>query len=426
MTGAADKSGRPIVVVTGMGVVTSLGIGVEDNWRKLTAGESGIRPISRFETEGLKTRIAGTVDFVPVEPFCGPALCERIGEMAAQEAVSQSRIGSRGRFPGPLFVAVPPNEVEWPQRQEMGALARGNDAFDYDNVLRAASTGAFKKYGSRFLFASIADRLAETFGTQGSPISVTTACASGASAIQLGVEAIRRGETEAALCVGTDGEVSPETLIRFSLLSALSTQNDPAQAAAKPFSKNRDGFVMAEGAAALVLESLAGAKARGAQILGVIAGCGEAADSFHRTRSSPDGKPIIASVRNAIADAGLTPEDIDYINAHGTGTPENDKMEYLGVASVLGERTKDVPVSSNKSMIGHTLSAAGTVEAVFTLLTLAHQRIPPTINYHVPDPAIPLDVVPNQARDAKVAHALSNSFGFGGQNVSLVMSREAA
>jgi len=340
--------------------------------------------------------------------------------------VGQSSIGSRGRFPGPLFVAVPPNEVEWPQRQEMGALARGNDTFDYDQVLRMASTGAFAKYGSRFLFASIADRLADAFGTQGSPISVTTACASGASAIQLGVEAIRRGESEAALCVGTDGEISPETLIRFSLLSALSTQNDPAQAAAKPFSKNRDGFVMAEGAAALVLESLTAARARGAKVLGVVAGCGEMADSFHRTRSSPDGKPIIASMRNAIADAGLTPDDIGYINAHGTGTPENDKMEYLGVSTVLGERTKDVPVSSNKSMIGHTLSAAGTVEAVFTLLTLAHQRIPPTINYQVPDPAIPLDVVPYKARDARVAHALSNSFGFGGQNVSLVMSREAA
>ena len=421
-----DRAGRPIVVVTGMGAVTSLGIGIEDNWRKLTAGESGIRTISRFETEGLKTRIAGTVDFVPVEPFCGPALCERIGEMAAEEAVSQSRIGSRRRFPGPLFVAVPPNEVEWPQRQELAALARANDAVDYDSVLRTASTGAFKKYGPRFLFASIADRLADTFGTQGSPISVTTACASGASAIQLGLEAIRRGESDAALCVGTDGTINPETLIRFSLLSALSTQNDPAQAAAKPFSKNRDGFVMAEGAGALVLESLAAAQARGAKILGVVAGSGEAADSFHRTRSSPDGKPIIASVRNAIADAGLTPDDIDYINAHGTGTPENDKMEYLGVSSVLGERTKDVPVSSNKSMIGHTLSAAGTVEAVFTLLTLAHQRIPPTINYQVPDPAIPLDVVPNEARNARVRHALSNSFGFGGQNVSLVMSREAA
>jgi 3-oxoacyl-[acyl-carrier-protein] synthase II len=421
-----DKAGRPIVVVTGMGVVTSLGAGVAANWDKLTAGQSGIRSITRFATDGLKTRVAGTVDFVPVEPFCGPSLCERMGAMAAEEAVAQAQIGSRGRFPGPLFVAVPPVEVEWPQRQELGDLARANDAVDYDDLLRAATAGAFRKYGPRFLFASVADRLAEMFGTQGSPISVTTACASGASAIQLGLEAIRRRETDAALCVGTDGTVTPETLIRFSLLSALSTQNDPAAAAAKPFSKNRDGFVMAEGAGALVIESLAAAKARGAKILGVIAGCGEMADSFHRTRSSPDGKPIIASVRNAIADAGLTPDDIDYINAHGTGTPENDKMEYLGVAAVLGERTKDVPVSSNKSMIGHTLSAAGAVEAVFTLLTLAHQRIPPTINYHVPDPAIPLDVVPNQARDAKVAHALSNSFGFGGQNVSLVMSREAA
>jgi 3-oxoacyl-[acyl-carrier-protein] synthase II len=421
-----DKAGRPIVVVTGMGVVTSLGAGLAENWEKLTAGQSGIRSITRFATDGLKTRVAGTVDFVTVEPFCGPSLCERMGAMAAEEAVAQAKIGSRGRFPGPLFVAVPPVEVEWPQRQELGDLARANDAVDYDDLLRVATAGAFRKYGPRFLFASVADRLAEAFGTQGSPISVTTACASGASAIQLGLEAIRRRETDAALCVGTDGTVTPETLIRFSLLSALSTQNDPAAAAAKPFSKNRDGFVMAEGAGALVIESLAAAKARGAKILGVIAGCGEMADSFHRTRSSPDGKPIIASVRNAIADAGLTPDDIDYINAHGTGTPENDKMEYLGVSSVLGERIKDVPISSNKSMVGHTLSAAGAVEAVFTLLTLDRQRIPPTINYQVPDPAIPLDVVPNVARDARVTHALSNSFGFGGQNVSLVMSRDAA
>jgi 3-oxoacyl-[acyl-carrier-protein] synthase II len=150
------------------------------------------------------------------------------------------------------------------------------------------------------------------------------------------------------------------------------------------------------------------------------------ADSFHRTRSSPDGKPIIGCIRNAIADAGLEADDIDYINAHGTGTPENDKMEYLSVAAVFGERAATLPISSNKSMVGHTLSAAGAVEAVFTLLTLMHQRIPPTINYNVPDPAIPLDVVPNAARDARMRHAISNSFGFGGQNVSLVMSREPA
>ena len=183
---------------------------------------------------------------------------------------------------------------------------------------------------------------------------------------------------------------------------------------------------MAEGAGALVLESLESAKARGAKILGVMEGAGEMADAFHRTRSSPDGKPIIGCIANAIKDAGLEPDEIDYVNAHGTGTPENDKMEHLGLSAVFGERIKGIPISSNKSMIGHTLSAAGAVEAVFSLLTLQHQRIPPTINYAVPDPAIPLDVVPNKARDAKVTHAISNSFGFGGQNVSLVIGREPA
>jgi len=272
----------------------------------------------------------------------------------------------------------------------------------------------------------VADALAAKFGTEGSPISLSTACASGASAIQLGLEAIRRGETDAALCVATDGSVNPESLIRFSLLSALTAQNDPPEAAAKPFSKNRDGFVMAEGAGALVLESYEAAVARGAKILGVLAGCGELADSFHRTRSSPDGKPIVGTLRKAIADAGLEPEDIDYINAHGTGTPENDKMECMCVSAVFGERAGSMPISSNKSMIGHTLSAAGAVEAVITLMTLEHQRIPPTINYLVPDPTIPLDVVPNVARDAAIRNAISNSFGFGGQNVSLVITREPA
>jgi 3-oxoacyl-[acyl-carrier-protein] synthase II len=274
------------------------------------------------------------------------------------------------------------------------------------------------------MFASVADGLAERFGTKGSPISLSTACASGASAIQLGIEAIRRDEAEAALCIGTDGSINPESLVRFSLLSALSTANDPPRAAAKPFAKNRDGFVMAEGAAALVLESLEHAMGRGAKLLGVIEGCGEMADSFHRTRSSPDGRAIIGCIRNAIVDAGLTADDIDYVNPHGTGTPENDKMEGLATAAVFGERAKQLPISSNKSMIGHTLSAAGAVEAAITLMTLDRQILPPTINYQVPDPALQLDVVPNVARAAKVRHALSNSFGFGGQNVSLVLARE--
>jgi 3-oxoacyl-[acyl-carrier-protein] synthase II len=424
MTSKRDKFGRPIVVVTGMGVATSLGAGKADNWSKLVAGQSGIRTITRFPTDGLKTTMAGAVDFVQVDPFSSTDLSERLADIVTEEAVAQAAIGSKADFPGPLFLAVAPVEVEWLQRQTLARATGSKSDISYDSLLRVSGGGQFKDFHRRYLFGSVADHLAETFGTKGSPISLSTACASGASAIQLGVEAIRRGEADAALCVATDGSVNPEALIRFSLLSALSTQNDPPHAAAKPFSKNRDGFVMAEGAGALVLESYENATARGAKILGVVAGCGELADSFHRTRSSPDGKPIIGCVRNALADAGIAPEQIDYINAHGTGTPENDKMEYLGISTVFGERTKNIPVSSNKSMVGHTLSAAGAVEAVFSLLTLAHQRIPPTINYDIPDPAIPFDVVPNTARDARVTAVMSNSFGFGGQNASLILTGE--
>ena len=423
MTATRDKFGRPIVVVTGMGVVTSLGAGKTDNWTKLTAGESGIRTITRFPTDGLKTTLAGTIDFVAVEPFSSTGLSEQLGVLVAEEAIAQAGIGTKGDFPGPLFLAVAPVEVEWPQRLELGR-ATGSTEIDYDALLRVSGGGKFTACHRRFLFGSVSDHLAETFGTKGSPISLSTACASGATAIQLGVEAIRRGEADAALCVATEGSVNPEGIVRFSLLSALSTQNEPPQAASKPFSKNRDGFVMAEGAGALVLESYEAAVARGATILGVVAGCGELTDSFHRTRSSPDGKPIIGCVRKTLADAGMTPEQIDYINAHGTATPENDKMEYLGISAVFGERAKQIPVSSNKSMVGHTISAAGAVEAIFSLLTLEHQRIPPTINYDIPDPAIPFDVVPNTARDARVTAVMSNSFGFGGQNASLILTRE--
>ena len=423
MTAPRDKFGRPIVVVTGMGVVTSLGAGKADNWAKLTAGESGIRTVTRFPIDGLKTTMAGTVDFVTVEPFSSTGLTERLADIATEEALEQAGIGSKGDFPGPLFLAVAPVEVEWPQRLEVGR-AVGKPEFNYHDLLRVSGGGKFAQFHHRFMFGSVASHLAETFGTKGSPISLSTACASGATAIQLGVEAIRRGEADAALCVATDGSVNPEALVRFSLLSALSTQNDPPQTASKPFSKNRDGFVMAEGAGALVLESYEAAIARGAPILGVVAGCGELTDSFHRTRSSPDGKPIIGCVRKTLADAGMTSEQVDYINAHGTATPENDKMEYLAISTVFGERATQIPVSSNKSMVGHTISAAGAVEAIFSLLTLEHQRIPPTINYDVPDPAIPFDVVPNKARDARVTAVMSNSFGFGGQNASLVLTRE--
>ncbi len=418
-----DNQGRPLVAVTGMGAVTSLGQGKDATWTALTAGQSGIHRINRFPTESLRTTIAGTIDFIDVEPFCAPMLSERLAVLAAEEAVGQSGLASRD-FPGALFIAVPPVEMEWPQRQALAEASGQTGDVTYTDLLKAAATGRFKAWHDLFIFGTVADRVADTFGTKGSPISLSTACSSGATAIQLGVEAIRRGETDAALCIGTDGSVNPESLIRFSLLSALSTQNENPEGASKPFSKNRDGFVMGEGGAALVLENAETAMARGAKILGFVLGCGEKGDNFHRTRSSPDGSPAIAAIRQALGDAGLSPDEIDYINAHGTSTPENDKMEAMSCTAVFGERMGSLPISSNKSMIGHTLTAAGAVEAVMSLLTIATGRIPPTINYQVPDPAIPLDVVPNVARDANVKYVLSNSFGFGGQNTCLVFGAE--
>ncbi|HBK05937.1 MAG TPA: beta-ketoacyl-ACP synthase [Acetobacteraceae bacterium] len=421
MTMDTDHLGRPIVVVTGMGVLTSLGQGQADNWKALTNGTSGIRRISRFPVDGLRTTIAGTVDFVSVPEPSAPALSQRLAELVIEEAVSEAAIGSAGNFPGPLFLALPPVEMEWTQRFALANASGANDTVTYDDLIRAAGKGGFEPFYRRFLFGSVGEALADRFGTKGSPVATSTACASGGTAIQLGVEAIRRGETDAALVVGTDCSVNAESLVRFSLLSALSTRNDPPSSASRPFSKDREGFVMAEGAGALVLESLASARARGATVLGIMEGCGEVADGFHRTRSSPDGKPIIACMRAALADAGLEPDAIGYINAHGTGTPENDKMEWVGVSAVFGERATSIPMSSNKSMIGHSLTAAGAVEAIFTVLSIRNGVLPPTINYDIPDPALPVDCVPNVARSATVRHAISNSFGFGGQNVCLVL-----
>jgi 3-oxoacyl-[acyl-carrier-protein] synthase II len=414
-----DHLGRPVVVVTGIGVVTSLGVGKKENWTALTSGRSGIHPITRFPVDHLNTRIAGTVDFLPSSDQGASALTYELAEMSAVEAIGQS--GLSGDFNGPLFLASPPVELSWHSRFAM--YGQSNEKEGYARLLSLASRQNSDMFDS-IMFGAVADRLADRFGTTGLPITLSTACASGATAIQLGVEAIRRGESDRALAIGADGSATAEALIRFSLLSALSTHNDLPEKASKPFSKDRDGFVLAEGSAALVLESLESALARGATVLGVLAGCGERADDFHRTRSKPDGSPAIAAVRAALADSGLGEDGIGYVNAHGTSTPENDKMEHLSLSTVFGERMRKIPISSNKSMIGHTLSAAGAIEAAFSLMTMLEGTIPPTINYDNPDPAIDLDVVPNVKRAADVSAVLSNSFGFGGQNTCLVMARE--
>lgn len=415
-----DHLGRPIVAITGAGVVSSLGQGKAENWEKLTNGVSGIHTITRFPIDGLNTQIAGTVDFFDESKIGASALSEKLATVAASEAIEQAGL-EISNFAGPLFLAAPPVELDWKSRFALDAELDQSQDPSYAMLLAACSKKSHEDLFQTTQFGHIAERLKDLFGTTGLPVTLSTACASGATAIQLGVEAIRRGETDRALTIGTDGSVSAESLIRFSLLSALSTQNKIPEKASKPFSKDRDGFVMAEGSGALVLESLESAIKRGATILGILAGCGETADDFHRTRAKPDASPATGSMRAALADANIGVDEVDYINAHGTSTPENEKMEYLAMSTVFGDALEGVPVSSNKSMIGHTLTAAGAIEAVFSLLTIRTGTLPPTINYDEPDPSIPLDVVPNKSRQAQVNYVLSNSFGFGGQNSSLVI-----
>lgn len=416
-----DNKGRPLVVVTGLGLVTSLGWGKTQNWSRLVAGHSGITQITRFPTAGLKTTFAGTIVPENGSAYSAYSHSLNIAEAAADEAIRQASIGTPGRFPGPLFIATPPSELEWPQLARFNQPADVNDEIGYRRLLKAARTRQFDDLHPHVAFASIADVMQQRFGTVGEPLSICTACASGSSTIQMALERLRRGEAEAALCVGTDATVHPEGLVRFSLLSALSTRNDRPEAASRPFTKSRDGFVIAEGAGAVVVETYQHAKARGAEPLGVILGAGEKADCYHRTRSKPDGSAIIGAMNKALADAGTSADEIDHVNAHGTSTPENDKMEALALGQVLGSRASTVPVTSNKSQIGHTLIAAGAVEAVISLMTIAEGVIPPTINYDDSDPEIGLDIVANNARSTRVRTILSNSFGFGGQNVCLVL-----
>ncbi len=272
-------------------------------------------------------------------------------------------------------MAVPPVEIEWPQRQALAEAAATNGDVTYADLLRAAASRRFDDWHDLFIFGTVADRIADRFGTKGSPISLSTACSSGATAIQLGVEAIRRGEVEAALCIGTDGSVNPESLIRFSLLSALSTQNDPPEAASKPFAKNRDGFVMGEGAAALVLESAA-------------TPAPAAPDPRLRARLRREGRRLPPHPLEPRRRPGRRGDPRRARRCRPASRPdrhgerprhrhaENDKMEAMGCLAVFGERMRSVPISSNKSMIGHTLTAAGAVEAAFSLLTIAHGRVP--------------------------------------------------
>jgi 3-oxoacyl-[acyl-carrier-protein] synthase II len=400
-----------------MGVVTSLGPSVAETWDGLVHGRSGIRQITRFATGNLKTTIGGAIQGPLGEGSCAERTL-RIAGLALEEALRQARLPLDARIAAPLSVGATGWEFEWSHRreQELAARKAGFDSF----------FAQYRHRGNQDIHVrdgSIAAHLQERFGITGPSATVTTACASGGTAIELAFHAIRRGRTSLAIAGAADASVEPEGLTKFSLLSALSRANDAPERASRPFSKMRDGFVMAEGAGFLVLEDEASARARGVPILGWVLGVGSNADAYHRTRSRPDGAGGAACVLAAIRDAGLTPDAVDYVNAHGTSTPENDKMETLVLKQVFQAHAEHLLVSSNKSMLGHCLAAAGAVEAVATVMTLASGTIPPTINHDEPDPQLDLNYVPNVALQRNVSVAISNSFGFGGQNVSVVFGR---
>ncbi len=406
------------VVVTGIGAITPVGIGKEALWDALARGVSGIGPITRFDAADYPTRFAGEVrDFDPAQ-FMDRKDARRLDRfiqyawaatrMALEDAALEPAKVDGERMG--VLIGSGIGGIEWLEQQVRVLADRGPDRV------------------SPFLVPMMIPDMAAGYvsiqiGAKAHNACTVTACASGTNAIGDAARIIERGDADVMITGGSEASVTPVALAGFSAARALSTRNDDPQRASRPFDKERDGFVLAEGAGILILESLEHARARGARIYGEVAGYGCTGDAYHITQPAPEGDGAYRALRLALADAGVQPEEVDYINAHGTSTEYNDYFETLAIKRALGEAAYRVPVSSTKSMTGHLLGAAGAVEAITCLLAMERGLIPPTINYEVPDPGCDLDYVPNEARPAEVAVAVSNSFGFGGHNAVLVLRR---
>ena len=407
------------VWVTGMGLATAMAPDLPGSWAALAEGRSGIRQITRFDTTGLRTTIGATASYGGLDQLSYADRTRALATMVMAEALRDAGLPVDGAA-APLILGLPPLETAWAERLGHALAVGGGEPIDYAGMLGATGPAHAALYAAHSVDQAAA-ALAAAHGCSGAPVTVNTACSSGATAVQLGAELIRDGLAGRVLVAAADAPIIPDTIVRFSLLAALSMSNELGAAAARPFAADRDGFVLGEGAAALVLESPDAAHARGVTPLARVTGLGEAADTYHLTRSSPNAAAATRAMAAAIADAGLAPDAVGYVNAHGTGTPENDRIEALAMRQVFGEG-RCPPLSSTKSMTGHTLSAAGAVEAVIAILALRYGLLPPTLNQARPDPEIGLDVVPDLARAAAPRHVLSNAFGFGGQNVCLVLS----
>jgi 3-oxoacyl-[acyl-carrier-protein] synthase II len=415
MTQAAKRR----IVVTGMGLVSPVGLTVADAWQNILAGKSGIGPITHFDASKFPTRFAGEVRGFDVEKFIAPKDARKMdpfihyGVAAASQAIEDAGL-----------------KIDEADAPRVG-VAVGAGIGGIHGIEKAHSsyleTGTPKRISPFFvpscIINMISGHLSIMYGLRGPNIAVVTACTTSTHNIGLAARMIAYGDADAMIAGGAEMSITPTAIGGFCQARALSTRNDAPEKASRPWDRDRDGFVLSDGAAVVVLEEYERARARGANIYAELIGFGMSGDAYHITAPPDDGEGARLSMANAIADAGIAPDEVDYINAHGTSTQVGDKGESIAIKRCFGERAHKVAVSSTKSMTGHLLGAAGAIEAIFSILALRDQVAPPTINLENPDPECDLDYVPNEARKMKIDIALSNSFGFGGTNGTLIFRR---
>ncbi len=406
------------VVVTGMGLVVPTGIGVETAWKNICEGKSGIGRLTRFDPKGFETQIAAEVKgfnpelYIEKKEIKKMDLFIQYALAATKEAVEDS---------GLLITPENEDRIGVIVGTGLGGLPTIEK---YHQILMERGPGRISPFFIPMLIANLASgQIAIHYGAKGPNTCVVTACATGGHCIGDAFRAIVYGDADAMITGGTEANITPLTVGGFNAMKALSTQNDQPEKACRPFEKNRNGFVIAEGAGIVILEELEFARKRNARIYAELIGYGYTGDAYHITAPSPDGDGAIRCMRMAIKDAGLNLEEVDYINAHGTSTQLNDLTETIAIKKVFGEHAKKIPISATKSMTGHLLGAAGSTEAIFTILALRDGILPPTINYEEPDPECDLDYVPNVAREQKVKIGMSNAFGFGGTNATLIFKK---
>ena len=406
------------MVVTGVGLVTPCGIGIDNVWNNILSGQSGIGPITRFDITQFDTKFAGEIKEFNPEDYIQPKEVKKM-DLFIQYAVAAAQIAvndaglDMGREDSERVGVV------------VGTGLGGLPTLEkYHSILLERGPGRISPFFIPMLIANEAPgHIAIQHGIKGPNLCIVTACATGAHSIGDACRIIQYGDADVMVAGGSEANLTPLTVGGFNAMKALSTRNDDPQRASRPFERDRDGFVVAEGSGIVILEELEHAKKRGAKIYAEMAGYGYNGDAYHITAPCPDGDGFIRCIRMALKDAQLSPDDVDYINAHGTSTKLNDYVETLSIKVVFQEKAYRIPVSSTKSMTGHLLGAAGAIEAIFSVLSIRDQVCPPTINYENPDPECDLDYVPNTARNHTINVVISNAFGFGGTNSALVFRR---